>query len=163
VQLIDFFQSCTKGYHVSCELGYWAHKFGVGKCTSGEGFVQLRIKAVNAQKGYPLTDHISPSPICSVNSAWIAKSESIIIVIMTTSSSYSTEKVPDAPTSTSVSNPNMSSTLSECKSAIAKLERDKALIDYQLALARIEENQAFIDDLSDFNWGPTENIPLKQK
>ena len=83
---------------------------------------------------------------------------------MTTSSSYSTEKVPDAPTSTSVSNPNMNPTLSECKSAIAKLERDKALIDYQLALARIEENQAFIDDLSDFNWGPTENIPtLKQK
>ena len=84
---------------------------------------------------------------------------------MTTSSSYSTEKVPDARgVSTSVSNPNMNPTLSECKSAIAKLERDKALIDYQLALARIEENQVFIDDLSDFDWVQTENIStLKQK
>ena len=84
---------------------------------------------------------------------------------MTTSSSYSTEKVPNAPKSTSVSNPNiMNSTLSECKSAIAKLERDKALIDYQLALARIEENEVFIDDLSEFDWVPTENIPtVKQK
>jgi len=76
---------------------------------------------------------------------------------MTTSSSYSTEKVPGA--STSVSNPNMNPTLSECKSAIAKLERDKALIDYQLALARIEENEVFIDDLSEFDWVPT----VKQK
>ena len=76
---------------------------------------------------------------------------------MTTSSSYSTEKVPGA--STSVSNPNMNPTLAECKSAIAKLERDKALIDYQLALARIEENEVFIDDLSEFDWVPT----VKQK
>lgn len=51
---------------------------------------------------------------------------------------------------------SMYTSLSECKSAISKLERDKAFIDYELRLARIAEDEFrsnLIDNLDVFDWG----------